>query len=332
MNEYERHLEGAGNGDPQARGRSPEEIEREIEATRERMTRDIDELGERLSPSNLKRQAKDAITGKAQDIAHNVGESARVTGFRMMDFIQENKSLVAAMGLGAVWLIQQRNKSDISGDRMARFAYTGPERRREGFAGRIADRAGQVRDTVRESVSSAASSVGERASDLGEQAGGMVGRVRERAGELGGGVRHRARDLGYRAKDRTRQARGGLERMAEDNPLAVAAGVAVLGLAAGLLVPETEREQRLMGPTRDDLMNRAQETARRVKDATVEAGQELRESVREEVAGIAPEMKAVVQDTVAAVGEQVKEKAGRVKEEAKQAVKEQRPGRGAAPA
>ena len=156
MNEYERHLEGAGNGDPQARGRSPEEIEREIEATRERMTRDIDELGERLSPSNLKRQATDAITGKAQDIAHNVGESARVTGFRMMDFIQENKSLVAAMGLGAVWLIQQRNKSDISGDRMARFAYTGPERRGESFAGKIADRAGQVRDTVRESVSSAA--------------------------------------------------------------------------------------------------------------------------------------------------------------------------------
>ena len=57
-----------------------------------------------------------------------MGESARATGFRMMDFIQENPSLVAAMGLGAVWLIQQRNKSDISGDRMARFAYTGPIR------------------------------------------------------------------------------------------------------------------------------------------------------------------------------------------------------------
>ena len=77
MSEYERELGGSGNGDPEARGRSPEEIEREIEATRERMGRDIDELGERLSPSNLKRQAKDAITGKAQDIANNVGESAR---------------------------------------------------------------------------------------------------------------------------------------------------------------------------------------------------------------------------------------------------------------
>ena len=118
----------AGNGDPQSRGRSPEEIEREIEATRERMTRDIDELGDRLSPQNLKRQAKDAITGKAQDIAHNVG-ARRDTGFRMIDFIQENTSLVAAMGLGAVWLIQQRNRSEVSGDRMARFAYTGPERR-----------------------------------------------------------------------------------------------------------------------------------------------------------------------------------------------------------
>ena len=41
------------------------------------MTRDIDELGDRLSPQNLKRQAKDAITGKAQDIAHNVGAQAR---------------------------------------------------------------------------------------------------------------------------------------------------------------------------------------------------------------------------------------------------------------
>ena len=107
MSEYERELGGSGNGDPQAHGRSPEEIEREIEATRERMGRDIDELGERLSPSNLKRQAKDAITGKAQDIAYNVGESARHTSSRMMDFVYENTSLVAAMGLGAVWLIQQ---------------------------------------------------------------------------------------------------------------------------------------------------------------------------------------------------------------------------------
>jgi ElaB/YqjD/DUF883 family membrane-anchored ribosome-binding protein len=318
MNEYERHIEGsAGHGDPQARERSHQEIEREIEATRERMGQGIDELGDRLSPENLKRQAKDAITGKA-----------RQTGFRMIDFVQENPSLVAAMGLGAVWLIQQRNRSEISGDRMARFAYTGPERRREGLTGRIADRASEVRDTV----SATAEGVAERAGDLTHQAGELAGRARERAGELGGEVRERARDIGSRAKDQTRRARGGLERLMDENPLAVAAGVAALGLACGFLVPETEREQRLMGPARDDLVHRAQGTARRVKDATVEAGQELREVVREEVSERAPEVKAVVQDAVQTVSQQVKEKAGRVKEEAKQAAREQRPGRGSEPA
>jgi ElaB/YqjD/DUF883 family membrane-anchored ribosome-binding protein len=318
MNEYERHLGGsAGNEDPQSRGRSPEEIEREIEATRERMTRDIDELGDRLSPENLKRQAKDAIAGKA-----------RQTGFRMVDFIQENTSLVAAMGLGAVWLIQQRNRSEVSGDRMARFAYTGPERRREGLTGRIADRASEMRD----SVSATAEGVVERAGDLTHQAGELAGRARERAGELGGEVRERARDIGTRAKDQTRRARGGLERLVEESPLVVAAGVAALGLACGFLVPETEREQRVMGPTRDDLVQRAQGTAHRVKVAAVEAGQELREAVREEVSERAPEVKAVVQDAVQSVSQQVKEKAGRVKEEAKQAAREQRPGRGSEPA
>jgi hypothetical protein len=293
------------------------QIEREIEATRERMGRDIDELGERLSPANLKQQAREAISGKAHDIAHNVGAQARQQGFRVMDFIQENTSLVAAMGLGAVWLIQQRNRSEISGDRMARFAYTGPERRREGVSGRIADRA----ERIREGVSAATSSVSERAGDLGHQ-----------VGEMAGDVGARARDLGDRARSQTRRARSGLDRLVQESPLAVAAGAAVLGLACGLLVPETEREQRLMGATRDDLLQRAQETARRVKEAAVEAGQELQGSVRDEISVRAPEVKGMVQDAVQSVGEQVKEQAGRVKEEAKQAVRAQRSGRGPTPA
>ena len=298
MSEYERHMGGAGEPVP-GNGRTPEDIEREIEATRQRMGRDIDELGERLSPDNLKRQAKDAITGKAHEVVRSVGAGARRTGFRMMDFIQENTSLVAAMGLGAVWLIQQRNRSEISGDRMARFAYTGPERRGPGITRKIADRAGDVRDAV----------------------GSAAGDVAERAGEIRDRARERATDLGHRAQEQTRRARSGFERLLEDNPLAVAAGVAVLGLAAGLLVPETEPERRALGPVRDDLVERAQETATRVKDAAIEAGQEVRESVQEEILQRAPELKSSLKDAAQSVTQQVKESAGRVKEEAKQAVR-----------
>lgn len=300
MNEYERH-QGA-EGDPA--GTNPEQIEREIEMTRERMSQNIDELGEKLSPQNLKRQAKEAITGKAQDVVNNVGDQARDTGSRLFDFIRENPLPVAAVGLGAVWLVQQRNRSEISGDRMARFAYTGPERRGTGLRQRV----------------------GEATSGLTERAGEIAGSARERVGDLGSGARERAHDLGVRAKEQGRRARGGLDRMMDENPLAVAAGAAVIGLALGLLVPESERENRLMGPTRDNLMDRAQTTAERVKDAAVEATHDVREVVREEAASRAPEIKSTIKDAAAAVGSQVKDAAGRVKEEAKQAAKESKSG------
>jgi gas vesicle protein len=302
---------------------TPEQIERDIEATRERMSRDIDELGERLSPDNLKRQAKEAITGKAHQVVNNVGAGARRTGFRMMDFIQENTSLVAAMGLGAVWLIQQRNRSEISGDRMARFAYTGPERRGGGLASRIADRAGDVRHAIGSAVGSATESVGERTGELRERAGDLA----ERAEEFGSDARQRARQLGQRAQEQTRRARSGLERLTEENPLAVAAGIAVLGLAAGLLVPETERERRTLGPVREDLAERAQTTASRIKDAAVEAGQEVKDAVQEEIKFRTPELKSTLSDAAQTVTQQVKESAGRVKEEAKQAAKQSSAGR-----
>lgn len=71
-----------------------DEIEREIERTRERMTRNIDALGNRLSPQNLKAQAKDAITEKAQR-----------TGSRIVELVRRNPLPFAAVGLGAIWLL-----------------------------------------------------------------------------------------------------------------------------------------------------------------------------------------------------------------------------------
>ena len=320
MNEYERHMGAAGDparagNQPGDRERSPEEIQREIELTRERMSQNIDELGERLSPQSLKRQAKEAITGKAQNVVNNVGDQARDTSGRVMDFVRENPLPVAAVGLGAVWLMRRRHRREeidnVSGDRMSRYAYTGPERRREGIAHRLADRAGHIRE-----------SVGGAASNVAERAGEWAGSARERVGEFGSGARERVGEFGSRARERTRRARGGLEHTMEDNPLAVVAGAAVLGLLVGLLVPESDREHRLMGGARDTLVDRAQHTARRVKDAAVEAGQEVREVVREEAQYRAPEIKSALKDAAQAVTAEVKDAAGRVKDQAAQAAKE----------
>jgi ElaB/YqjD/DUF883 family membrane-anchored ribosome-binding protein len=293
MSEYER--QEPVERDPGVDERSPEEIEREIERTRERMSNNIDALGDKLSPDNLKQQAKDAISGKAQDVVSNVGDQARVTGSRMLDFITENPLPVAAVSLGAIWLFTMRkgSRSEVSGDRMARFAYTGPERRepdgRPELGRRLVDRA--------------ASQAGERVGELKERAGEIKERVQERA------------------KERARDARGGIERMMQDNPLAVAAGAAVIGLALGMLLPETERERRVMGSTRDQLVDRVQETASRVKEAAVDAGREVQETVRDEVSTRGGDVKSTLKEAATNVKDQIKESAGRVAKEAKQEIR-----------
>jgi ElaB/YqjD/DUF883 family membrane-anchored ribosome-binding protein len=294
--------------------RSPQEIEREIERTRERMSNNIDALGDKLSPDNLKQQAKDAIAGKAQDVVANVGDQARQTGSRVVDFITENPLPVAAVTLGAIWLFTMRkgNQGAVSGDRMARFAYTGPERRepngRPGLGRRVMDRAKGSAESVRHTV-------GDKAQHVSERAGELTHELQERAGELGSSAKERARD-----------ARGGLERMMQENPLALAAGAAVIGLALGMLIPETEPERRVMGSTRDQLVDRVSNVTDRVKDAAVEAGREVKDTLQEEVSAAAPGVKATLQDAAVTVKDQIKESAGRVAEEAKQEVRKQSKG------
>jgi ElaB/YqjD/DUF883 family membrane-anchored ribosome-binding protein len=311
MSEYQRRNPGPAyeptgqNLESAAQSRSdksPEEIEREIEETRNRMSQNIDELGDRLNPQNLKHEAKSAIRNAASDAVSNVGDQARRTGSRLVDVIRENPLPVIAVGAGVTWLLTQRSHSDISGDRMARYAYTGPDRRQgEGKAGIKGKVSGAVSE-VKEKVSDAASGISERAS-------GLAGETQERVGELRG-----------KARVQTRRVKTNLEHAAEENPLMVAIGASIVGLALGLLLPETERENELMGPARDQLVDRAERTAERVKDAATEAGRDVKEAVRTEVSERAPEVKQVVQDAGTMVKEQVKESARKVKQEAKNAL------------
>ncbi|HSJ76197.1 MAG TPA: DUF3618 domain-containing protein, partial [Gemmatimonadales bacterium] len=122
MSEYERQNRELayepkaqeGRSDFGTRGdQSPEEIERDIEQTRSRLSRDIDELGNKLSPSNLKEEAKSAIKDAAQGAVSNVGEQARRTGSRLVEVIRENPLPVIAVGAGVTWLLTQRSRSDV---------------------------------------------------------------------------------------------------------------------------------------------------------------------------------------------------------------------------
>jgi hypothetical protein len=89
---------------------TPQELEHEIERTRERMSSNIDALGEKLRPDNLKQHAREAIAEKAQAVAGRVGDQARVTGFRILDFITDHPLPVAAACVGVISLLLLRRQ------------------------------------------------------------------------------------------------------------------------------------------------------------------------------------------------------------------------------
>jgi hypothetical protein len=98
-------------------------------------------------------------------------------------------------------------------------------------------------------------SLTQKATDVASSTSDSAERIASRASEYAGDAADSVRRTGRRAQN-------GFERIMRDNPLLVGAGALVLGAAVGLAVPETERENELMGEAREDVMNRAQEAAR----------------------------------------------------------------------
>ena len=84
-----------------------------------------------------------------------------------------------------------------------------------------------------------------------------------------------ASEVRERSGEMLRRGRHNLELMIRDYPLAVGAAAAVLGASLGMVVPETEQENELMGEARDSALERAQDVASdaasRVKEAAAAA-------------------------------------------------------------
>jgi ElaB/YqjD/DUF883 family membrane-anchored ribosome-binding protein len=155
------------------------------------------------------------------------------------------------------------------------------------------ERMGDVREAAdrgREKLSDAADEARDAAERVQDRAHDAAERAREGASDLA----HRAEDAWHDAEYRARRAGRQVRHVSEENPLAAGAVALALGFAAGMLVPETSREHRLMGPARDRMVNRAQEAASdtiekvgRVAEKTAEEARETaeREAEKEGLVG-----------------------------------------------
>jgi ElaB/YqjD/DUF883 family membrane-anchored ribosome-binding protein len=125
--------------------------------------------------------------------------------------------------------------------------------------------------------------------DVPSRVGDAVREKRDQALNLLGGAGNQV-PSGDEMKARGRQA----ARLAQDNPLALAAGAAALGLLVGLILPSTRVEDERFGAAADSIKDRAlevgQEALDRGRNVAEDAAQAAAETARDrasvEVSGL----------------------------------------------
>ena len=235
------------------------EIRSDIEQTRADMSETIDAIQDKLRPSNILSQAKDTVrdatVGKVKEMADSARSSLQSRGYGgssrnhygdgVMDRIRANPIPAALAVASVAWIALKGNGR-------------GPRRTSPAIYGSTRDGEAYVRETV-------------ISENLGHAGWGDDYSRHRGESSVASGLTERMRGTTERVRNATTRTRDGLERVATNNPLAAGLIAAAVGLTLGLALPETERENELMGEARDSVVNRAKDAARdaaeRVQDA-----------------------------------------------------------------
>jgi cell division septum initiation protein DivIVA len=273
------------------------EIRAGIDQTRVEMSETIDAIQDRLNPQHIKEQVKeqvreqfhevkatvrDATIGKAENMVRHAGETVNEARYTIGETIRQNPIPAAMVGIGLGWLFM--NRRSAAPYRSARYGYTGDRmyssgqanygdtyysnrydfgrgdlrsqgyRSESGALHRVQETAGNVANRAQETAENVASRAQETVANVANKAQETVGDFTERAQETAGAFADQAQYQAQRIEDRFQQT-------LYANPLAVAAVSLALGAAVGLAVPQTRKEDELMGEARDNLIDKAQTVA-----------------------------------------------------------------------
>ena len=181
-------------------GQSTEELRQDIEESRSNLTRDLDAIGDRVSPRRMVerrvgrvrrwgRQAKERMFGTVEDVgasasdtAHSVADAARSAPQAARRTTQGNPMLTGALAFGAGFLLA------------VLFA---PSETEEELVEKAADHMGGMQP-IREELQSAVSEIGSAAGDAGKEA---VQQVKEEASQHAGQLSDEARDTAADVKN-----------------------------------------------------------------------------------------------------------------------------------
>ncbi len=268
--------------DPALAGGAPiDEVEltrAEIERTRANMSETVDAIQGRLSPENLKEQAKDRVKEATVGRAQGAGSS-------IMETIRGNPVPAALTGIGLSWLFvsgrrQRSGQPRYQQDR--RYAYDYPPPTPYDYPRDYEEERGTSGSSAGEALERTRDSVGETASRAQDKVGETASRTQDRAGQAADRAQDQVSRLGNRVQHQAQRASSGFQRMLQENPLTVGALAIGLGAAAGLAVPQTRQEHEVMGEARDNLVEKAQETAQEAQQKVQSVAQEAQSAAQQE--------------------------------------------------
>ena len=251
-------------------------IRSDIEHTRAEMTETIDAIQDRLRPSNMVSRAADSVreaaAGKVRQFTrgNDDGVPRRAAdwyyGNSMMDRVRENPVPAAIAAVSLAWLaFGKRASRDYEGPPYGRSAETEYRPARStgsDWSTGFAERRGQV---------------AESASQAADAASDALARARNATSEAG----TRVRSAGSQAQRR-------VQRLTNENTLTAGAIAAAVGMAIGFALPETDRENALMGEARDTVVDRASDAARGVTQRVQETAEQVQRVATSALTGSEP--------------------------------------------
>jgi len=256
------------------------QLESDIQRTREAIGHGIETLGEKLSPERVKEEAKEALseakdagvqkikevkqhaTEVASERVRAVAGQAQEMSIRSLDFVRDNALPLALIGVGVGLLARSvRTRDERWDEQFSEEDWEGAESGRERMS------------TAKEEVKTRATEMAQGAKDRATEA---AQGAKNRATEAAQGAKSRAKEVAQTARSRAKEVGRKAREWESDNSLASGAIALAAGLGVGLLFPTSERESALMGSARDRVFGEARRTARDVERAARETGREVR--------------------------------------------------------
>ena len=324
-------------------------IEEDLQRTRSRMDRRLNELQGKLAPGQIFEDLLDYVRG-------NGGAEF---GQKLMASVQKNPLPAVVAGVGIAWLMasdfrpqtrvitapvdrnvagyEPHTSSIYDFEQRMRDAEAGVTRGAgdtdQSYADRLEDArakvvgvARQAQDTaasfaqrVQAAMSTAKESATRGGHDLRDRASGMASQVSGSAQQIGGQLRDSAQQVGGQLAQGARAAQqSGTDMLASlsANPMALGAIGLAAGALVGLLLPHSEQEEAAFGGAAGQVRNAARGVAQSVVDQGSGLARQVMDTARESAASHGFTTNKSLDDVVGDI------KSGNIVDNAKQVVQE----------